>query len=848
MKTIVEAAESLWMEGRRLNDIGHFTAAAATLAEARQLAAGSITPEAARILIRIDITMALTDLELHGYPVAVERLENATRRARDLAAPDLVSLTHIQHGVIDARCGMWSDASEQLRQAELLFAHIGPVEQCSALITLGLADLSLSRVNDAQASLEQARLLASKYDLPAHLFKATHNLGCAAYVAGNLPEALRLMTLADSMPVDVARERAKIDLGAVLLEAGLVDQAREALSAALDSARESGQRLDEGEILHDLARCALLDDLPDLARDLAGQARVVCESLGADARSAAVELLIARLDVREGSNLDHALEIGRKWSHEVETSIDVIDAVLLRAEARLAQGNLDACAQELERVSEAGVGVSTNGLGLLSKRLHELYLRARLADAQQDDDAFSQAVVESSRLCVRAQGQMSSLELRAALAQHVSPTAVLDLDRALRTKGVEQAFATVERWRAASQRSLAPSMGVDAKLSRQLARLRWLRSGVAQETEFDPSVYAAEIADLERTISLATWQREGIVSGIEQPLSLAELRMVLPERTGFLVFSSTNESCHAIVIGPQGESLVELGAPAPLRVAIQRLRRDLRGSAFAHARLDLRHQLKSAVDAAAQHVSDLIIAPTIAEFGDIEALVIAPNDLLHAVPWALLPRLQGLPITVAPSATVWARLSRSPSVIVREVGSLAGPRLDCGVSEATDVASVWNEVGVRVITENVPSRAAVVVRTLAEADIVHIAAHGHHAEDNPLFSSLLMADGPLFAHELVKGVQARHVVLSACDVGRSKIRTGGEALGLTAALLALGAQTVIAAVAPIPDEISAAAAVAYHRALVRGKDAASALAEAIAVTPGAEALCCFGGSLRVSFP
>ena len=847
MESVVEAAENLWIEGRRLNDIGHFTAAAITLSEARELAVGSPTPDAARILIRIDITMALTDLELHGYPVAAQRLEKATWRARDLGASDLVGLTHIQHGVIDARCGMWSEASEQLRQAEVLFAHIGPVEQCSALITLGLAELSLSQVNEAQASLERARLLASEHDLPVHLFKATHNLGCVAYVAGNLPEALRLMTIADSMPVDVARERAKIDLGAVLLEAGLVDQSREALSAALDTARESAQRLDEGEILGDLARCALLDDTPDLARDLAEQARVVFESLGAGPRSAAAELLIARLDTREGSNLEHALEVGRRWSHEVDTSVDVVDAVLLRAEVRLAQGSLDACASELRRVSEARVGILMNGSGLLSKRLHELYLRARLADEQQDAAAFARAVAESSRLCASAQGEMSSLELRAALAQHVSPTAVLDLDRALRTRDVKQAFATVERWRAASQRSLTPSLGVDADLARKLARLRWLRSGIAQDFELDQLAYATEIESLERTISLATWQQEAVDSRVDQPLSLAELRAVLPDRTGFLIFSSTNESCHAIVIGPEGESLVDLGAPAPLRVAIQRLRRDLRGSAFAHARLDLRRHLKGAVDAAAQEVSDLIIAPAVAKLGDIEALVIAPNDLLHAVPWALLPLLEGLPITVAPSASVWARLSANPSLIVREVGSLAGPRVDRGVIEAADVASTWREAGVKVSSEDVPSRAALAIRTLAEADIVHIAAHGHHAEDNPLFSSLLMADGPLFAHELVKGVQARHVVLSACDVGRSKIRAGGEALGLTAALLALGAQTVIAAVAPIPDEISAGAAVAYHRALVRGKDAASALAEAIAATPGAEALCCFGGSLRVSF-
>lgn len=45
----------------------------------------------------------------------------------------------------------------------------------------------------------------------------------------------------------------------------------------------------------------------------------------------------------------------------------MVDAILLRAEARLAQGDLDACAQELERVPGAGIGLVTNGLGLLSK-------------------------------------------------------------------------------------------------------------------------------------------------------------------------------------------------------------------------------------------------------------------------------------------------------------------------------------------------------------------------------------------------------------------------------------------------------------------------------------------------
>jgi CHAT domain-containing protein len=58
---------------------------------------------------------------------------------------------------------------------------------------------------------------------------------------------------------------------------------------------------------------------------------------------------------------------------------------------------------------------------------------------------------------------------------------------------------------------------------------------------------------------------------------------------------------------------------------------------------------------------------------------------------------------------------------------------------------------------------------MAQADLVHVAAHGTHQADSPLFSSLRLADGPVFAHELdADTVRASHVVLSACEVGRSR--------------------------------------------------------------------------------
>lgn len=842
MEDAVDVAERLWTEGRRQNDIGQFAHAAETLDAARTLLADRADAAAQRIAIRIDTTSALTDLELSGYPAAAARLAAATDAARRLDAPDLVALTHIQHGVIDARSGLWKAAGEQLRQVVALFDHIGPVEQCSTLITLGLAELSLCRVDEARSTLEGARKIASERQLPVHLFKATHNLGCAAYIAGDLPEALRLMVAADEMPVEVARERAQLDLGAVLLEAGLVDQARETLTVALGAARESGQRMDEGDILISLARCALLDGLSDHARELAAQAYEVFELLAAEERREAAALLIAGIDVRDGVNLERALEASFRWSGvQSDANADVVDAALVRAEARLSLGELAACDRELKQVSSSGVG-------LLSRRLHELHVRARLADRRGDGAAFSDAVTESSRLCASTQGTMRSLEVRAALAQHVAPTAALDLRRALVTRSGERVFATIERWRAASQRSLAPSAPAGAELSELLGRLRWLRSGVAPVAELDPAACAQEIVALERAISLATWQQEPSGGELDQPIGIDELARELPMQTGYVAFASTNERCHAIVVGPAGELLVELGEATPLREAVRALRRDLRGAAFAYTRTDLRDQLRGAVAKSADRLSGLIIGPLAAALGGAEQLIIAPNDLLHAVPWLALPGVQGRPVTVAPSATVWARLSRDAVVEARTAGVVAGPNVRRGVPEAVEIARIWNAAGVATESGELPSSTAETAHALAIADIVHVAAHGHHAEDNPLFSSLLMADGPLFAHELVNGVRARHVVLSACDVGRSRIRAGGEALGLTAALLALGVQTVVAAVAPIPDEVSAAAAVAYHRNLARGHEAARALAEAIAATPGSEALCCVGGRLVVARP
>ncbi len=108
-----------------------------------------------------------------------------------------------------------------------------------------------------------------------------------------------------------------------------------------------------------------------------------------------------------------------------------------------------------------------------------------------------------------------------------------------------------------------------------------------------------------------------------------------------------------------------------------------------------------------------------------------------------------------------------------------------------------------------------------------MAAHGTFRSDNPLFSALHLADGPLTVHDLEHLEQAPDtVVLSACDSGLSAVRPGDELMGLAAAVFALGTRTLVASVVPVPDAASHDLMVAFHDELLAGRPPAAALAAA----------------------
>ena len=129
---------------------------------------------------------------------------------------------------------------------------------------------------------------------------------------------------------------------------------------------------------------------------------------------------------------------------------------------------------------------------------------------------------------------------------------------------------------------------------------------------------------------------------------------------------------------------------------------------------------------------------------------------------------------------------------------MAGPDLEHAAREVTEIAQLYP--GCRPLLAEAATVSAA-LQALDGAPLAHLAAHGHHDQENFLFSRLDLADGPLMAYDIQQLATApRQVSCPSCDVGRTVVRPGEEILGFTAALLYVGTATVISSVTRVADD------------------------------------------------
>ncbi|WP_156250508.1 CHAT domain-containing protein [Pseudactinotalea terrae] len=756
------------------------------------------------------ITLASPVFERHGLEPALALLDEADSLVPGHDGDGVRALGLVQRAGLLARCGQWRVAVELLSRIDPENGWLTARQLASVHLNRATARQYLGEHDRCVTDLQTALHLADTAHAPDLVFKARHNLGYTHFLVGDVPGALRAMGEADRMDVRVARATAKRDYARVLLHSGLTDEASELLHDAVTIATEHRLPHEVGEALVDTARLELLRGRPERASAAASQAARLFRRRGADGWWVQAEILRAEAVLAAGARPRAAATLARRLEQLPAQSRAVRrDALLAATHARLAAGDTAGAGALLSHVR--GHAVAPSG------RLQLDWLAAQLALAAGRPDQARRRLREAARRVAEQQARPASIDTRTAFALHAQRLVTLDVGTAVKTGSPAQVLAATERWRAATSRlpSLVPHQ--DSTLDELFTQLRVIRSqlaGSADDGGTDPLTRRAH--DLEVAIRQREWELADDDQGA-RPLSpvraSAVSALAAATDTDVLALFAAGGRLGAVTIDARGMQLHDLGDAEHVAEQNRLLLADV---AMAGRRLPgalatvVRRSLSSRVDAVAR----LLPVPMTRS-----RLLVVSTKVLRSLPWRLLPNLAERPVVVASSLTGWVT-GEQPPATTGHVAALAGPHLTRADDEAKKVADAWAGRGVAMLT----ATGSDLAEALATSDVVHIAAHGHHHEQNALFSSVTMHDGPLFAYELQRrGVRAAHVVLSACDTGRAMIRPGDESIGLTATLLACGARSVVAAVAPVDDDVAAQLMTAYHRHLAAGISSSAAL-------------------------
>ncbi len=845
--TPVSAARNLHARGLAANEAGQPLRAARLLSRALDLVGQVVVPaeddDRLTVVTQIIITLANAEFELYGFDHAMRRL--------DAAATGLTSLSvslHNQRGLFLLRAGRPGEALYEFDEAAKWFADAPVREQCRVLLNRGAVHLDRGELREARADLTQCAELARADDLGALAFKALANLGYLEFLRGDLPLALRVIDEADRLDVDVSRGILLLDRARMLAETGLVREADDVLADASDIFRRDRLMQDLAESELERARCALVAGDVGTARRFAGRARDRFRRRGNDRWRRSAELVLLQADLaagRPGARLvEPALRLRGELLNE-GLRLPARAAGLIAAEAHLSSGNIGAAVAVAANVGPAG------RRDPITARLHTRYVQARLDAARGDPARAAREVRVGLGELSAYQASFGSVDLQTASAIHGRRLAEFGLSLALGRGRPAEVLAAAERARAVSTRLPAVRPPEDEAAAELLAELRQtveaLRAVAQDRAASEPLLRRRR--ELERAIAARGWTQAG--AGAARPVAgLAEVRAgVAAADAVMVVFAEAAGALHAVVVDAGRLRLHELGRAVAVTEQVRRVRADL--DVLAQPRLPggLRAAVRASFDRSAAELDAALIAP-LAISG--RRLVIVSTGVLGQLPWGTLPSLRGVPVVVAPSATAWLTASTAtPRRRRPDVVAFAGPDLARAEHEAAGVAAAWsNATNATNATAHDGAQATrpALARALSRGSVVHVAAHGVHQTENPLFSSVRLADGVMFAHELDQTARTpEHVVLSACELGLATVRPGDEALGLTSVLLHLGTQSVVAGVARVGDDLAEQTMIAYHQRLAAGQDSAAALAEATTTLgPGGTVpFVCFGASWSV---
>ena len=778
--------------------------------------------KAAVAVVRGDVQGALAELDLaEPFLRGTDRVQLLVNRAFAL-------------GLSDRNAASLPILTEALRLSRAAKDHlmVARVLQTRSVRTYMLGDIAsalkagLGAVVAYQAAGNSAGVAMCRF-----------NVAVFQLLRGEIPQALRTFDEADRDLEAAGINHALGNAGRIdgLLRARLYVEALESTSSHQED--QAAGTAFEGHLL--LVRAQALGGLGrfDEAVQVAARAEA---ALDRQQRPSAhlVQLFRLQLAARGHSagEVGTAAELATRFA-ELGWERPRHEAQILAAEEAVRTGDIEAAVDHLVSAALARNSpvISTQLLGWTAAARGE-ELRGNAAAAQ----ATAHAGLEALR---HHQLALVATELRIAASGHGEALTAIGLRAALATANPESIWS----WAVAAQSVVAASLAPQAPpkyLNRPLSALRALSQQIDELSrdgrDVTPLLLDRRI-ELERQLARADLRRPDRqgrtrVRGVP---TLKRFQAALGA-TVMVHYLEVGKCLHVAVVTSDGVAIAAIGEVKETTASLNRLRTLL--GAVLRGRSTKLHRI--AIETAQAELRDqLLLGPLKAADPSVDPsqtnVVVVPTRSLYRMPWgAIASSFESL--TVAASAQLWYDARRPIRSGGTRVVLIEGPGLKHARSEIAAIAECWGSAqhfarGVAPTSASPGNlsvlsgeRASVdgVLAALGESDIAHFACHGRLRFDNPRFSSLVCADGPLTVRDIeTLPTLPMTVVLAACDAASGIELSGAEVLGLSVVLTGRGVRNVIAPVLAISDEWSTSVMCSLHSRLACGERPARALAE-----------------------
>lgn len=784
----------------------------------------------------------IAHLNLLGHHLAARALAAQSHElvAQHGAPADLARLQHVW-GVAAFGCGDLATGRAQLDAAAAAFARLRrPADLARAQFERAWLWVRHERLAEAEADLRRALATYGRLELPLRVALCTRDLGSIARLKGEYGEAIALLVAARDQFTAIGRDDmaagCDFNLATVAHMTGLHDLALAAYRRSQAIYEEAGDEVhavvasrNQGLALTAYGRpaeaLALIDALTPRALALGD-------------RLEQAELQAARAQALRG--------LGRLDEAAAELEAAHRRFLALGNDPAAAECLLDLAWLRIEQVepAEAAAYLRVAQAELRQRPAHGwrvAYGLGRVAEQQGDQAGALRHYMRAAKTVAR---------LRRPLASEHASSRLYALGRQLHHDALRLAAAAGDPERllaiAEHQRGLvltrhlrATHIGAEGAQPAQSRHASdELRSGLQGQPGAPP---LAEAINGYVTALLQDRHRSLAAIDPAEPLSPGQVRKGLTRAFGHdwsLLYPILADDALLLVgVTPQGATLERQPFDGELKRLIERTCRPSQRAATFRS-LEAQGGDRRPAWADLRALAERLLPRWLQErLTPQHRLLVVPSGPLHMLPWAALRLPHGwlcelavveLLTNLAPPAATGA-LADAPALLIGcdSFGERAPPLP--AAMQSLELAGRWQRGEVRRIAGAEATCAALTALSASGAlqryRLIHLASHARLGGADGLLAHIKLADRDLLLDEVLRLRLARPlVVLAACEGGAGNVLPGDEVLGLSRALIAAGAASVVANLWPIYDRGTLALLGPLYRALGEGADAALALA------------------------